>query len=68
MERSRYLAFVPIKWGETINEFKVEIEHRTDLGATGLEEIKQAARDHVTSRGQEIIESKIHPIKVYRKK
>lgn len=66
MERSRYLVFVPIKWGETINEFKVEIEAATDLDAAKIEEIKVTARQHVESRGQTIIDNQ--PVKIYRKK
>lgn len=65
MERARYLAFVPITWGETINKFKVEIEHDAELTSEKLESIKRAALDYVASRGQTYVDSM--PVEVYRK-
>lgn len=64
--RVRYLVFVPIKWGETINDFKVEIEHDHDLTESKIEAIKATAREYVESRGQTIIDDM--PVKIYRKK
>lgn len=64
--RSRYLVFVPITWGDTRNEFKVEIEHDHDLDDRKIEQIKVTAREYVESRGQTIIDNE--PIKIYRKK
>lgn len=63
--RSRYLVFVPITWGDTRNEFKVEIEAATDLDDRKIEEIKVTARQYVESRGQSVIENQ--PFKIYRK-
>lgn len=64
--RSRYNVFVPIKWGDTQNTFKVEIEYDTDLDNAKIEEIKATAREYVESRGQTIIDNQ--PVKIYRKK
>ena len=58
--------FVPITWGDTRNEFKVEIEADTDLDDHKIEEIKVTAREYVESRGQTIIDNQ--PFKIYRKK
>lgn len=63
--RSRYFVFVPIKWGDTQNEFKVEIEAAADLDDRKIEEIKVTAREFVESRGQSVIDNQ--PFKIYRK-
>lgn len=64
---ARYFAWVPVRWGTTVNTFKVELEAADTLTAEGLEEIKRTATEHVKSRGMEVLTNPWDEVKVTRK-
>jgi hypothetical protein len=64
---ARYFAWVPVKWGNTSNTFKVELEAADTLTAEDLEKIRSTAKAHVRSRGMEVAERPGENVQVTRK-